>query len=179
MTFLTTDRLVLRPHAIADEMHYCAFWGADALPIKGVRSIAPLDPELAFARLLRFIGHWSVFGFGPFAVEERATGRIVGEVGFAHMRRGNGADFDAAPEAMWKIDAGLNGKGVATEAVGAAIRWFDGRGISQRTVCMIDPLNGPSLAIAARFGFRPFRETTFREHPIRLFERVAGIYTIA
>ncbi|MGG2475799.1 GNAT family N-acetyltransferase, partial [Rhizobium sp. BR5] len=77
--------------------------------------------------------------------------------GFAHMRRGNGTDFDGVPEAMWKIDAELTGKGVATEAVGAATEWFDSSGISQRTVCMIDALNTPSLAIAARFGFRPFR----------------------
>ncbi|MDH0615825.1 MULTISPECIES: GNAT family protein [unclassified Agrobacterium] len=175
MTRLTTARLVLRPHAIADEASYRRFWGADVPPIEGVTSLAPLDPEFAFARLLRFLGHWTVFGFGPFAVEERATGRIVGEVGFAHMRRGNGADFDGAPEAMWKIDGALAGKGIATEAVEAAIRWFDDSGISQRTVCMINPLNSPSLAIAARFGFRPFRDTTFRDSPVRLFERIADI----
>lgn len=175
MTRLTTARLVLRPHAIADEASYRRFWGADVPPIEGVTSLAPLDPEFAFARLLRFLGHWTVFGFGPFVVEERATGRIVGEVGFAHMRRGNGADFDGAPEAMWKIDGALAGKGIATEAVEAAIRWFDDSGISQRTVCMINPLNSPSLAIAARFGFRPFRDTTFRDSPVRLFERIADI----
>lgn len=175
MTRLTTARLVLRPHAIADEASYRRFWGTDVPPIEGVTSLAPLDPEFAFARLLRFLGHWTVFGFGPFAVEERATGRIVGEVGFAHMRRGNGADFDGAPEAMWKIDGALAGKGIATEAVEAAIRWFDDSGISQRTVCMINPLNSPSLAIAARFGFRPFRDTTFRDSPVRLFERIADI----
>ncbi|KJF73610.1 GNAT family N-acetyltransferase [Agrobacterium arsenijevicii] len=174
MIRLKTARLVLRPHTIADEALYCAFWSAGVRPIEGVTSITPLDPELAFARLLRFIGHWSVFGFGPFVVEETSSGRIVGEVGFAHMRRGNGADFDGVPEAMWKIDADLNGKGVATEAVEAAKKWFDGTGVSQRTVCMIDPLNIPSLAIAARFGFRPFREATFRDSPIRLFERMAG-----
>lgn len=78
MTRLATARLVLRPHAISDEALYCAFWAAAVRPIEGVTSIAPLDPELAFARLLRFIGHWSVFGFGPFVVEELATGRIVG-----------------------------------------------------------------------------------------------------
>ncbi|MES5043653.1 GNAT family protein [Rhizobium nepotum] len=175
MTRLTTARLVLRPHVITDEALYRAFWSADVHPIEGVRSIAPLDPELAFARLLRFIGHWSAFGFGPFVVEEASTGRIVGEVGFAHMRRGNGTDFDGVPEAMWKIDAELTGKGVATEAVATATEWFDGSGISQRTVCMIDPLNTPSLAIAARFGFRPFRDTTFRDSPVRLFERVVEI----
>ncbi|OCJ64780.1 acetyltransferase [Agrobacterium tumefaciens] len=175
MTRLTTARLVLRPHAITDEALYCAFWSADVRPIEGVTSITPLDPEIAFARLLRFIGHWSVFGFGPFVVEEASSGRIVGEVGFAHMRRGNGTDFDGVPEAMWKIDADLNGKGVATEAVAAATGWFDRSGISQRTVCMIDPLNTPSLVIAARFGFRLFRDSTFRGNPIRLFERVLGV----
>ncbi len=170
MIRVETARLCLRPHAIEDEARYCAFWSAAVQPIPGVNSIAPLDPE--FARLLRFIGHWSVFGFGPFVVEELSTGRIVGEVGLAHMRRGHGADFDTAPEAMWKIDRDLTGKGVASEAVQAALGWFDTQGISNRIVCMIDPLNVPSLAIATRFGFRPFRETTFRESPVRLFERI-------
>ncbi|WP_144577053.1 GNAT family N-acetyltransferase [Agrobacterium sp. DE0009] len=172
MIRIETPRLCLRPHAIEDEGRYCAFWSAAIQPIPGVSSIAPLDPELAFARLLRFIGHWSVFGFGPFVVEETATGRIVGEVGLANMRRGHGADFDTAPEAMWKIDRDLTGKGVASEAVQAALGWFDAQRISNSIVCMIDPLNTPSLAIATRFGFRPLRDTTFRECPVRLFERV-------
>lgn len=76
---------------------------------------------------------------------------------------------------MWKIDGQLTGRGVATEAVEAATRWFDESGTSQRTVCMIDALNTPSLAIATRFGFHPFREMMFRNNPVRLFERVREI----
>lgn len=103
MVRLTTARLLLRPHAIGDEALYRAFWGADVPQIEGLTAITPLDAELAFARLLRFIGHWSAYGFGPFVVEERATGRIVGEVGFAHMRRGNGADLMVFPRRCGKL----------------------------------------------------------------------------
>ena len=54
-----------------------------------------LDLEGAWARLLRLVGHRTVFGFAPWLAWERSSGRLVGEVGLARFHRGLGADFDA------------------------------------------------------------------------------------
>jgi hypothetical protein len=36
---------------------------------------------------------------------------------------------------------------------------------------MISPDNLPSLKLAARVGYRPYAETTYNDHAVRLFER--------
>lgn len=169
MIIIETNRLVLRPHSIADFAGYAQLWATMAPEPPGT----PLrSREETWARLLRFVGHWSVFGFGPFMVVDRATNSVIGEVGFAHFHRGNGASFDGFPEAMWMIDRPFHGKGFAAEAVQAAIKWFDSEQFAKRTVCMIRPENIPSLKIAELFGFHPFTRSTYRGDPILLLERL-------
>lgn len=172
MLAIETDRLWLQQHSIDEFARYAKLWSSTGSEVAGVPSIPPLSHEEAWARLLRFVGHWSVFGFGPFIVVDKATNSAVGEVGFAHFHRGHGADFDGSPEAMWKIDHRSQGKGIASEAVLAAIEWFDQKLIAKRTVCMIDPHNTASLRIAAHFGFNPFADTTYRNNTVLLFQRL-------
>ncbi len=47
----------------------------------------PLTEEESWARLLRYVGHWSLLGFGYWVVEEKTTGNFIGEVGFADYKR--------------------------------------------------------------------------------------------
>lgn len=167
---IVTERLILRAHRAADIDAYTPLW---APPPDGVSFTPILDAEGAWARLLRLVGHRRVFGFAPFLVEEKATGRIVGEVGFARFHRGIGAHFDEAPEAMWIIAGEARGKGYGGEAMAAAVAWFDGRFPAARGVCMIDPANTVSLGLAGRLGFRPFGRTTRQGLELVLFERTA------
>src|SRR3546814_2786705 len=46
----------------------------------------PLSPEDAWNRLLRYAGHWTLLGYGIFAVVEKASGRFIGEIGRASCR---------------------------------------------------------------------------------------------
>ena len=41
----------------------------------------PATREEAWARLLRYAGHWALLGYGFWLVEDRTTGSFVGEVG--------------------------------------------------------------------------------------------------
>jgi len=41
--------------------------------------------EDGWARLLRQVGHWQIFGFGFWVVRERTSGRHVGNVGLARI----------------------------------------------------------------------------------------------
>ena len=169
---IETKRLLLRPHRIEDFEKYVPLWTSVAPIERSIPGLVLLRTEDIWARLLRLIGHWTVFGFGPFVVVDRPSGDIVGEVGFAHFRRGNGPDFDNAPEAMWRIHSDHRGKGIAAEAVEQAVGWFDGRQAVIRTVCMIAPTNTGSLSIAAAQGFRQFSEVVYRDNTMLLFERV-------
>ncbi|MEL4073429.1 GNAT family N-acetyltransferase [Ochrobactrum sp. GPK 3] len=173
VSLIESTRLLLRPHSLDELGGYAELWST-ATEIPGLPKIPPLSQEEIWARLLRFIGHWSVFGFGPFIVVDKATETVVGEVGLAHFHRGNGDSFDSSPEAMWKIDRRYQGRGFASEAVQMAFDWFDEQRIANRTVCMIDPQNSASLRIAEHFGFHKFASAVYRSNPVLLFERKAG-----
>lgn len=174
VTTIETTRLLLRQHSPDALAGYSELWSTAAPVIAGVPNLPPLSQEEIWARLLRFIGHWTIFGFGPFIVVEKATGSTVGEVGFAHLYRGHGEPFDSSPEAMWKIDGRYQGRGFALEAVQTAIDWFDGQPLTRRTVCMIDPHNIASLRVAKHFNFQQFGNAVYRSNPVILFERKAG-----
>ncbi len=121
-------------------------------------------------------------GFGYWAVEEKSSGRFVGELGFADFKRDVTPTIEGIPELGWVISSHCHGRGYATEALHAAIEWGDsyfsaGDSVAtaariDRTVCMIDPANEPSLRVAAKLGFNEYARTTYLETPSILFERV-------
>src|SRR6218665_3343914 len=119
---IKTERLILRPYVLADYEPYCTmrmepevarFLGGEAF-----------TPEDGWNRILRYAGHWSLLGYGLFAVTERATGRYIGEAGLADFRRGLGDRFDQAAEASWVFSGKVHGLGYAFEAAQAAHDWF-------------------------------------------------------
>jgi RimJ/RimL family protein N-acetyltransferase len=169
---LQTPRLRLRPHRLDDHAARCAMT-ANPATMRFIGGKAQ-SPEENFARILRYAGHWALFGYGLFAVEERAGGRFVGEVGLMHFARGLGGDFDAAPEAAWVLDADVAGRGYAGEAVAAAIGWHERTVGAGRQVCIIAPENTPSLRVAAKLGFSPFRQAIYHDHPVILHERAGA-----
>jgi len=169
---IETARLRLRRHraddleariAMTDDRHFMRFVGG------------PYDRQENWARILRYIGHWSAFGYGLFAVEERETGRYVGDVGLAHFQRGLGDDFDSHPEAAWMIAEWASGRGYATEGMAAAIAWHQQVFGPGRQVCIIDPANSASLRVAARLGFHRYGEGLNRGHLVLLHERTGPL----
>lgn len=172
---IETKRLLLRPHLLSDFDGYAALWaGAPEGTSKPPRQspLGNLDEEEAWARLLRFIGHWQAFGHGPFLAIERNTDAIVAEAGLAQFRRGIGQNFDRAPEAMWKVDDHRQGSGIASEAMLNVMRWFDAHRQEDRTVCMIHDTNTASKRVADRLGFQRFGHAVHRGDSVLLFERI-------
>lgn len=169
---IETPHLSLRPHTIDDFQSYIPLWQEELGPDGAPSRLPVLRPEEVWARLLRWIGHWSVYGFGPFVVIERESGTICGEVGFGYFQRGNGPDFDSAPEGMWKIDAVHRGRGYAPEAMQATCTWFDREIKAERTVCMIDPVNAISRKLAGHMGFGEFAHIEYKGNPLILYERL-------
>jgi RimJ/RimL family protein N-acetyltransferase len=168
---IDTDRLRLRPHRVSDFTAYHAFW--NEAERTGAPGLPALGAEEAWYRLLRFVGHWAHFGYGLFMVEDRASGELIGEAGFADFHRGLGPRFDGIPEAGWRIAGARRGRGIATEAMRAAGTWLDEYVRSPRSVCMIDPFNAASLRVAARLGFEEFAREPYKGHPLILLQRSA------
>ena len=170
MTILITDRLTLTPVQATDLPDLCALWGdpvfaASIFP-------APLSSEDVWFRMLRDIGHWEVKGYGNWSIRDTETGDYVGSVGVLDYRRILVPAFDA-PELGWGVAARFQGQGIAFEAVSAALAWCDDALNASRTVCMISPDNAPSHALAARAGYVPYVETTYKGSPVVLLERIS------
>jgi RimJ/RimL family protein N-acetyltransferase len=132
---------------------------------------APAGPDEAWMRLLRQAGHWSLFGYGFLAIEEKATGCFVGEAGLAQFRRGLGPEFDRAPEAGWAIAPWAQGHGYATEAAAAALAWTEARFGLRRSVCLIHAGNAPSLRVAEKLGYARMGACSYRGYSAVTFER--------
>jgi RimJ/RimL family protein N-acetyltransferase len=159
---------VLRGHRADDLDQAVALWSDPRV----VRFIGgrPLTREHVWARLLRYLGHWSVMGYGFWAACERTTGRFVGEVGLADFKREIAVGFDGAPEAGWVLAPWSHGQGLATEAMAAVHGWAEAAGHA-RTVCLIDHDNTASLRVAAKSGYRELARTPYKGADVFVLER--------
>jgi RimJ/RimL family protein N-acetyltransferase len=171
---LSTARLTLSGHRAEDLDDSLAMWSdPDVTRYVGGK---PFGREEVWARLLRYVGHWTMFGYGFWQVRETATGRFVGEVGLADFKRDIAVSFDGAPEAGWVLAPWSHGKGYATEAMTAALTWTTAAGCL-RTVCLIDPLNAASLNVAAKCGYREVARSQYKRAEVVVLERRATAST--
>lgn len=167
---LETERLHLRGHRL-DDFDDCAAMWADPSVTRHIGG-KPLTPEEVWARLLRYVGHWSLMGFGYWVIEETASGRFAGEVGFADLKRDITPPLDGVPEIGWVLPSWSRGRGLATEAARAAVAWGDTHFAPGPTVCLIHPGNAASIRVAEKCGYRQVEQTMYKGEPSLLFQRV-------
>ena len=167
---IETDRLILRPHELGDFEDYFAMWSDSSVARAIGGGIA--TRETTWLRFLRYAGHWSLMGFGYWAVVSRETGRFIGEVGFADYHRDIDPPLDGMPEIGWALVRAAQGQGLATEAVRAVVVWGDTHfGAHTRTACLINPGNAASLHIAETFGYRETARTIYKDRPMLMLVR--------
>jgi len=166
---LETTRLKLRGHRLNDFAHCAAMWADPAV----TRYIGgqPLSEEESWTKFLRYAGHWALLGFGYWAIEEKATGNFVGELGFADYKRDLQPSLNGAPEIGWVLASVAHGKGFATEAVRAAVAWGDAHFQGERTACIIAPENLASIRVAAKCGYQKPQPATYKGKLVLLFVR--------
>lgn len=167
---LETDRLRLRGHTIGDLEACLAIWSDPEV----VRFIGgrPNTRDEVWSRILRYIGQWAALGYGFWAIEDKASGELIGEICFADFQRGLAGSFGEDPEMGWTLAPWAQGKGYASEALAAALAWGATHLPAKRYVCMIHPDNAPSLRLAERFGFRAYDRAEFKGSPAVLLERL-------
>ncbi len=140
---LETERLRLRPWRNSDLDDFATFLanGEDTRFIGG-----PLTRGDTWRRIAMLVGHWTLRGFGNWAIDDKASGAFVGYSGL-WMPEG-------WPEAelMWGILPAYRSRGYATEAAGRArkfafeeLRW-------PTAVSYIATTNTPSRQVAERLG---------------------------
>jgi RimJ/RimL family protein N-acetyltransferase len=168
---LETERLILRVQTLEDFPAFAAMW-ADPVVTRFIGG-APLSEEDAWAKFLRIAGHWALMGYGFWGIFEKEGGRRIGEAGILNVKRDIVPSFHDVPEIGWGLLPEVHGKGYATEAVMAILRWAENHFGKVRMVCIIDPANGPSLRVAERCGFKAFANTTYKGDPTVVLERLS------
>jgi RimJ/RimL family protein N-acetyltransferase len=166
---LETPRLRLRAHRLDDAAAHAAMW-ADPAVVRFIGGV-PLSREAAWSRFLRQAGSWPLLGFGFFAVEDRATGAFLGEAGFHDLRRDIAPPIEGTLEAGWVLARAAQGRGLAEEAMRAALGWAEAALPARRITCIIRPDHAASLRVAAKLGFRVFAHGSYTGAPVLLLER--------
>jgi RimJ/RimL family protein N-acetyltransferase len=146
-TMLETPRLRLRQFRESDWGEYAAMCG-DA---EVMRYIGPGDvqtPEAAWRGMAMFLGHWQLRGCGMWALEHRASGALLGRVGFHHPP--DWPDFELG----WLLGHEHWGHGYAREAAAVALRHAFDELRRERVISLIRPDNLRSIAVAEAIGER-------------------------
>ena len=166
---IETERTVLRPHRLDEFEAYAAMW-TDPIVTRFIGGKARTREE-SWIRFLRHPGMWSMIGYGFWAVEDKASSLFIGEAGFHDLKRDLAPSIEGTPEAGWGFIPSAHGKGIASEGVRGFHDWAKDRPGFEKTVCIIDPENRASLAVAAKLGYREVTRTTYHDAPTILFER--------
>ncbi|MEM8993510.1 MAG: GNAT family N-acetyltransferase [Acidobacteriota bacterium] len=159
---LTTDRLTLRAFSLDDLEAYAAMY-ADPRFVRFLGG-APLSSAEVWENIAVILGHWHLLGYGLWAVESSETGELVGRAGLLNLP--GWPDV----EVCWALGPRFWGRGYATEAAAAAVRWAFDEARIPRLVSLIHPDNKASEAVALRLGERLHGSITFKGRRIRVFE---------
>lgn len=157
---ITTERLVLRPFRDSDLEAYTAVVTAE--PVRAALHSPPsLGRREAWSQMAVFLGMWELRGCGHWAVEERSTGVLVGRAGL------NRPEIEGWPgtEVGWALHPDHWGKGYATEAGAAAVRYGFAVLGEDELVSVILPENTASQAVARRLGFALAEERVLGHFP--------------
>jgi RimJ/RimL family protein N-acetyltransferase len=142
---LTTERLVLRPFREGDLDAHAAM-NADPTVMRYIGEVQ--DRAAAFRGLCAYAGHWQLRGYGPWAVEERATGAFVGRAGLTRFEPWTDVEVGyALVPSAW-------GKGYAGEVAARSLRYahevVGARGVTSHILGG----NAAAVRVAERLGAR-------------------------
>lgn len=112
-------------------------------------------------------GHWQLRGYGPYAVVEKATGAVVGTVGFWYPN-----DWPE-PEIKWALVRRFWGRGIAGEAARAVQRVAPDH-FAKPLISLIGAQNAPSIKLALSVGAKLEEETLFRGNPFHIYRHPAN-----
>ncbi len=166
----TTDRLVLRPFRDADLAPFTEVLRAE--PVRASLNIpADVGPGRAFTEMAAWLGQWELRGTGHWALEERATGALIGRAG---LHRPGWEDWPGV-EVGWTLHPDHWGKGYATEAGARAVAYAFGNLGLPEVWSVILPTNHRSQAVARRLGFELVEERLLSFFP----SAVHGLWRLA
>jgi RimJ/RimL family protein N-acetyltransferase len=155
-----TKRLVLRGWRPEDFEAYAAIT-ADPEVTRYLGGV--LGAAQSWRQLALHAGHWSLRGYGNWAVERREDGVLLGRAGLWCPEGWPGL------EVGWLLARPAWGQGYATEAARAATDWAWSALPAERLISVIHPENDRSIRLAERLGMRRLRDEILNGQRVEIF----------
>lgn len=150
---IETERLLLRPFRLGDAEDLHAIWSDPAAErFRGDEPAWPRPRVVDDTRryLEKIVSGQHERGYAPWAVIEKATGRLIGDCGLFPTQ-----DAEPEIELAYGLAPDTWGRGYATEAARACVRVaFEELG-AERVVADVDPTNRASVRVLEKVGFEP------------------------
>jgi RimJ/RimL family protein N-acetyltransferase len=142
---LTTERLTLRPLTLADIEWFAAMRG-DADIMRYIGTAGAVPRAIAEERLDRHVTCWNERGLGMFGARLHGNDDPLGWAGLQPLEGTDDIEVGYAFAKPWW------GRGFATEAASALVRWgFEELGL-ERIVAVAYPENEPSRRVMDKLG---------------------------
>jgi RimJ/RimL family protein N-acetyltransferase len=141
---LETDRLLLRWFRDTDFDRYLEM-SSDPEVMRFLGGKPQTEIE-AWKSMAAFMGHWYFRGYGVWAVEEKASGNLIGRIGFMNPAGWPGFELG------WTLGRNSWGKGYATEGAGRALEYAFTEMNREHLISCIAPDNINSIKVAERLG---------------------------
>jgi RimJ/RimL family protein N-acetyltransferase len=166
---LITKRLLLRHFAMDDADAMLAVFG-DAEVMRFGNG--PQTLEWVQGWLARHMTHYERLGYGPYAVVERESNKVIGYCGLFHF-----PDVNGQPEVEigYRLRRSSWGMGYATEAARAVMNHaFDSLSL-ERLIAIIDPGNTASIHVAQKLGMHYEADVMFEgfTHPDYVYSMIS------
>jgi len=162
MVTLETDRLKLRMFREDDFEEYARITG-DVEVTRYLSDGRALARWEAWRQMAMIIGHWHLKGYGPWAVEEKLTGRLLGRIGFFNPEGWPGFELG------WVLGRESWGKGFATEGARRALDYAFSEMGRDHVISLIHPDNSASIRVAERIGEKLEGRTQFFGHEVLIY----------
>jgi RimJ/RimL family protein N-acetyltransferase len=160
---LETPRLLLRQWREDDFEPYAAICADEDVMrflMSGGKSFSRLE---AWRHMAFMIGHWQLLGYGHFAVEEKATRRFIGRIGFLNPE--GWPEFEIG----WTLGKEFWGRGYATEGARYALEYAFDELDKDHVISLIHPENQASIRVAERLGEKPEGKTEILGIPVTIY----------
>jgi len=145
-TVFSTERLVARRWSAGEVDDLLAVYG-DAGAMRWVGEGRALARDECERWIDVTMANYAKRGYGMFALEEKATGRVVGHCGIVHP------GGQPEPEVKYALRRSHWGSGFATEAVRGLVRYgFEAHGLREM-IATAAPENAASHRVLAKAGF--------------------------
>lgn len=164
---LETQRLILRQFR-DDDWHalHAYFSSPEATRFTVGRAFTEGE---TWRTMCSMVGHWQIRGYGPYALEEKETGQVIGTAGFWYPN-----DWPE-PEIKWALAPEYWGKGYASEAARAVQAAAHEHLPDTRLISFIHSENHSSIHLAQAVGAMFEVEVEFRGASWHLYRHPSAL----